>query len=60
MKAKQLKEIINQLDDDAELRIGSGKRDYPVEEIFASCFGSKIIFATSGYANWKRKQQLTY
>ena len=59
MKVKQLKEVINQLDDDAELKIGSGKREYPVDEIFESCFGSKIIFATRGFANWKHKQQLT-
>lgn len=60
MKAKQLKEAINEISDDAELKIGSGKREYPVEEIFLSCFGGKVIVATEGYANWKRKQQLTY
>ena len=60
MKAKQLKEALNQIDDDAELRIGTGKRDIPVEEIFLSCFGSKVIFASEGYANWKRKKQMVY
>ena len=60
IKAKKLKEAINQIPDDAELRIGSGKRDYPVEEVFVSCMGGKVIFATEGYTNWKRKQQLTY
>lgn len=60
IKAKKLKEAINEIPDDAELKIGSGKREYPVDEIFVSCFGSKVIFATEGYANWKRKQQLTY
>ena len=60
MKAKQLKEVLSQIDDDAELRIGTGKRDIPVEEIFLSCFGSKVIFASEGYANWKRKKQMVY
>ena len=60
MKAKQLKEVINQIPDDAELKIGSGKREYSVEEIYVSCFGGKVIVATQGYANWKNKQQLTY
>ena len=60
MKAKQLKEALSQIDDDAELRIGTGKRDIPVEEIFLSCFGSKVIFASEGYANWKRKKQMVY
>lgn len=60
VKAIDLKKVINELDDDAELRIGSGKRDYAVEEIFMSCLGGKVVFATMGYANWKRKQQLVY
>ena len=58
IKAKDLKEALAQIDDDAELRIGTGKRDIPVEDVFVSCFGSKLIFASEGYANWKRKKQM--
>ena len=60
IKAKDLKEALAQVDDDAELRIGTGKRDIPVNEIFVTCFGSKVIFASMGYANWKRRRQMVY
>ena len=46
--------------EEIELKIGSGKREYPVEDIFISCLGSKLVFATSGYANWKRTKQMVY
>jgi len=60
IKAIDLKRALQEIDDDAELRIGTGKRDIPVDEVFISCFGSKIIFASEGYANWKRKKQMVY
>ena len=38
--------------------IGSGKREYPVDEIMSGILGGKIVFATKGYSNWKREKQM--
>lgn len=53
-----IKILEENFDGEVELVIGSGKRGYPVDEIMSGLFGGKIVFATSGYANWKRKKQM--
>ena len=55
-----IKILEENFDDEVELKIGSGKREYPVGEILAGCLGGKIVFATEGYANWKRKKSMVY
>lgn len=57
-KKEFIKILDENFDDEIELVIGSGKREYPVDEIMGGILGSKIVFATSGYANWKRKKQM--
>lgn len=44
-------------DDEINLMIGNGKREYPVADIQKGILGSKLVFATEGFANWKRKKQ---
>lgn len=58
--AKKLKEALDQIPDTAELFIGSGRKEYPVEDVFVSCLGGRVIFATRGYANHKRKRDMVY
>ena len=57
-KNEFIKILDENFDDEIELVIGSGKREYPVDEIMSGILVSKIVFATSGYANWKRKKQM--
>ena len=44
-------------DDEIEFFIGSGQREYPVADIQKGLVGSKLVFATEGYVNYKRKRQ---
>lgn len=53
-----IKILEENFDGEVELMIGSGKREYPVDEIMSGIFRGKIVFATSGYSNWKRKKQM--
>lgn len=60
IKAKDLIKILSEefdADDEINLMIGSGQREYPVADIQKGILGSKLVFATEGYANWKRKKQ---
>lgn len=60
IKAKDLIKILSDefdADDEINLVIGSGKREYPVADIQKGILGSKLVFATEGFANWKRKKQ---
>jgi len=61
-KTSLIKLLEDNIPDDVEIevKVGSGKREYPVDEIFVSALGSKIVFATSGYANWKRTKGMVY
>lgn len=53
-----IKILEENFDGEVELMIGSGKREYPVDEIMSGILGGKIVFATSGYSNWKREKQM--
>lgn len=53
-----IKILDENFDGEVELMIGSGKREYPVDEIMSGILGGKIVFATKGYSNWKREKQM--
>lgn len=60
IKAKNLIKILSEEfdeEDEINLMIGSGRKEYPVADIQKGILGSKLVFATEGYANWKRKKQ---
>lgn len=60
IKAKDFINILQQEfeeEDDIILTIGSGRKEYPVADIQKGIFGKKLVFATEGFANWKRKKQ---
>lgn len=60
IKAETLIKILEtefEKDDEINLMIGSGRKEYPVADIQKGILGSKLVFATEGYANWKRKKQ---
>ena len=61
IKVEDLIKVLEEnFEGEVELKIGSGKREYPVAEIMGGCLGGKIVFCTDGYVNWKRKQQMVY
>ena len=41
-----IKILEENFDGEVELMIGSGKREYPVDEIMSGILGGKIVFAT--------------
>ena len=60
IKAKDFINILQQEfeeEDDIILTIGSGRKEYPVADIQKGIIGKKLVFATEGFANWKRKKQ---
>ena len=60
IKAETLIKILEtefEKDDEINLMIGSGRKEYPVADIQKGILGSKLVFTTEGYANWKRKKQ---
>ena len=60
IKVKNLIKVLSEEfdeEDEINLMIGSGRKEYPVADIQKSILGSKLVFATEGYANWKRKKQ---
>ena len=43
--------------EEIELVIGSGRKEYPVADIMKGFLGTKLVFATESYGNWKRDKQ---
>lgn len=57
IKAKDFIAILHQVFEDEDeilLTIGSGRKEYPVADIQKGILGSKLVFATESYVNWKR------
>ena len=53
-----IKILEENFDGEVELMIGSGKREYPVDEIMSGILGGKLVFSTKGYSNWKSEKQM--
>ena len=59
VNVKKLIELLEEeFDDEAEIVIGSGQREYPAVEIMKKIPSGDLVVCTEGYANWKRKKQM--
>lgn len=57
IKAKDLIAAIEnnfESEDEIVLKIGSGRKEYPVADIMKGIVGNSLTFGTEGYVNWKR------
>ena len=60
IKAKDFIAILQQEFEDEDeiiLTIGSGRKEYPVADLQKGIIGNKLVFATEGFANWKRSKK---
>ena len=56
---KELIQILENLGKETiDLKLGSGRKEYDICDIFVSRMTNKVIFATESYADYKRKSGL--
>lgn len=63
IKAKDLISILEsnfEEDDEIVLKIGSGRKEYPVADIMKGIVGNSLTFGTEGYVNWKRGKKQVF
>lgn len=57
MTVEDLKRMIDKFSEDTILKVGNGRREIPVEEIFYDVEEDKLVFGTESYVKWKERQE---